>query len=114
MASMDDTEMDNENENDVSVGVYSNVVTGPSGATTGSLSTYNPDFEVTNPSIDLDMYVSGYTGLMRINRLVFLAEHCPTLRIDALRLAINYIMETYNTNLYMSVHKQLTDAYNSL
>ena len=75
---------------------------------------YNTDFEINNSSIDLDTYASGFTGLMRISRLVFLAEHCPTIRIDALKLAINYVLETYNTQLYTSIHKQLTEAYNRL
>lgn len=75
---------------------------------------YNTDFEINNSSIDLDTYASGFTGLMRISRLVFLAEHCPTIRIDALKLAINYVLETYNTQLYISIHKQLTEAYNRL
>jgi hypothetical protein len=106
---IDDTDMDNENENNIS----GNNLTGNPGISNGALiNNYNPDFEVNNSSIDLDTYSSGFTGLMRINRLIFLADHCPLIRIDALRLAINFVMETYNTQLYLSIHKQLTDAYN--
>lgn len=106
---IDETDMDNENENNIS----GNNLTGLSASTANSIA-YNPDFEINNSSIDLDMYVSGFTGLMRINRLIFLAEHCPLLRLDALRLALNYVMETYNTQLYISIHKQLTDAFSKL
>lgn len=106
MVSIDDAEMDTENENNLSINTSSLQVT------SSLIHTYDPNFEINNSSIDLDMYVSGYTGLMRIYRLIFLAEHCPTLRIDALKLALNYIMETHNTQMYNSVHKQLTDAAN--
>lgn len=106
--SIDDTEMENENDNNLSGMNTSSTQVGP------LCQTYNPDFEINNSSIDLDMYVSGYTGLIRINRLIFLAEHCPLLRIDALKLALNYVLETYNTQLYVSIHKQLSDAFNKL
>ena len=101
-AAIDDADMDNDNENNISG-------TNLMGNGFSSVS-YNPDFEVNNGSIDLDTYISGFTGLMRINRLVFLAEHCPTIRVDALRLALSYVMETYNSQLYIIIHKQLTEA----
>jgi hypothetical protein len=108
IASIDDTDMDNENENNIS---GSNLM----GNTIAVANVqYNPEFEINNTSIDLDMYISGFTGLMRINRLVFLAEHCPLIRIDALRLALNYVMETFNTQLYSSIFKQYTDAFSKL
>ncbi len=108
IASIDDTDMDNENENNISgSNLMGNLITGANVQ-------YNPEFEINNASIDLDMYISGFTGLMRINRLVFLAEHCPSIRIDALRLALNYVMETFNTQLYSSIYKQYTDAFSKL
>jgi COP9 signalosome complex subunit 1 len=105
------TSMDEENDNENYTGSNNFSMMNISA---NSNAYYNPDFEINNPSIDLDVYVSGFIGLMRINRLLFLAEHCPLLRIDALRLALNYIMETYNTQLYISVHKQITDAFSKL
>ena len=107
IASIDDADMDNENENNIS---GNNLLSNGFSAVTNV--SYNPDFEINNSSIDLDTYITGFTGLMRINRLVFLAEHCPTLRVEALRLALNYVMETYNTQLYILIHKQLTEAFN--
>ncbi len=104
---IDEVDMENENQpeiNNYSMMNFFSTLADP----------YNPDFEINNPSIDLDVYVSGFTGLMRIKRLIFLAEHCPLLRIDALRLSLNYIMETYNTQLYITVHKQMTDAFSKL
>lgn len=106
IGSIDDAEMDTENENNLSINA-SNQPASPS-----LVQSYNPNFEVNNSSVDLDTYVSGYTGLMRIFRLIFLADHCPPLRIDALKLALNYLMETHNTQMYVSVHKQLSDVAN--
>jgi len=106
----DDAEMDNENDNNTS-GILN--ITGSSQSNMEIIN-YNTEFEIRNSSIDLETYSSGFTGLMRINRLVFLAEHCPTIRIDALKLAINFVLETFNVQLYISIHKQLTEAYNKL
>ena len=108
----DDAEMDNDNENNISGNAMLS-----NGNANGALSisaAYNPDFEVNNSSIDLETYSSGFTGLMRINRLVFLAEHCPPLRIEALKMALGFVMETFNTQYYSIIHKQLADAYNKM
>jgi COP9 signalosome complex subunit 1 len=104
---IDDAEMDNENENNIS---------GTSLTTAGFNSNvpYNTDFEINNSTVDIEFYISGFTGLMRINRLLFLAEHCPPLRIEALRLGLNYIMERFDTQLYSTTYKQLADAYSKL
>ena len=109
-ANNDDAEMDNDNENNIS----GNALLSNGNGAFSAASAYNPDFEVNNTSIDLEMYSSGFTGLMRINRLVFLAEHCPPLRIEALKMALGYVMETFNTQYYSTIHKQLVDAYNKM
>lgn len=106
MHTIDDTDMDNDNDTSI------NLTSGNPNASIGENLSYNVDFEINNSSIDLDTYCAGFTGLMRIHRLVFLAEHCPPIRVDALKLAITHLLETYNTQLYTSIHKQLTDAYN--
>lgn len=111
MHAIDDTDMENENENNVSGLLYNTSGQGAHGLNVDNFS-YNVDFEINSPAIDLDMYIAGFTGLVRISRLVFLAEHCPTIRVDALKLAVNYVLETFNTQLYTSIHKQLTEAYN--
>lgn len=38
-------------------------------------------YNIENPSIDLEAYVQGYTGLAAIFRLRFIAHHCPVLRV---------------------------------
>ena len=46
------------------------------------------DFTVDNPNFDLETYASSYAGFAKIKRLVFIARHCPTLRVDSLKYGI--------------------------
>lgn len=62
---------------------------------------------VENPTLDLEAYANSYTGLARLYRLMYIADHCPTLRVEALKMAISYVMQTYNVNLYQQLHKKL-------
>ena len=48
-------------------------------------STPTADFTVNNPEFDLDSYASSYSGLAKIRRLMFIAKHCPNLRVDSLK-----------------------------
>jgi len=67
-------------------------------------------YNIENPSIDLESYALGYTGLAAIYRLRFIAHHCPILRVEALKLAISNVMNTHNTALYSELHKKLVAA----
>lgn len=68
-------------------------------------------FNVENASLDLESYAASYTGLSKIQRLLFVANHCPALQIEALKLALAYVKEnTFNTNMYTQIHAKLTDA----
>lgn len=58
----------------------------------------------------MEQYAAQYSGLARLNRLMFIADHCPSLRIEALRMALNYVLTTYNTNLYGIIHRKLQEA----
>lgn len=70
-------------------------------------------YTVENPSIDLESYANSYTGLARLYRLIFIADHCPSLRLEALKMAINYVMSTYNVTLYQHLHKKVAQAATS-
>ncbi|XP_026480669.1 COP9 signalosome complex subunit 1-like isoform X2 [Ctenocephalides felis] len=65
---------------------------------------------VENPTLDLDAYASSYTGLARLHRLIYIADHCPSLRQEALKMALMYVMTTYNINLYQHLHKKLAET----
>ncbi|XP_052069761.1 COP9 signalosome complex subunit 1-like isoform X1 [Mytilus californianus] len=70
-------------------------------------------FVVENSSIDLEQYASQYSGLAKLNRLLFISDHCPPLKVEALRMALSYVLTTYNTNLYQQVHRKLQEAVSS-
>lgn len=59
---------------------------------------------------DLEAYVNNYNGLARIYRLIYIADHCPKLRSDALRLAISHVIKTMNVNLYQTLHQKLQQS----
>lgn len=64
---------------------------------------------VENPSLDLEVYASSYTGLAKLYRLMYIIDHCPSLRLEALKMAISYVMTTYNVNLYQVLHQKLAE-----
>ena len=77
----------------------------------GSTDTPYTNFMVENASLDLDSYANSYLGLARINRLLFIADHCIQLRTEALRMALNYVKEsTYNVNSYTQIYRKLADS----
>lgn len=60
---------------------------------------------------DLEQYANAFTGMARINRMLFVADHCPSLRIDALLMALNYIKQhTHNVGMYQAVYQRLQTA----
>lgn len=59
---------------------------------------------------DLEQYASSYSGLMRIERLQFIADHCPQLRIEALKMALSFVQRTFNVDVYEEIHRKLTEA----
>ncbi|KAK0168722.1 hypothetical protein PV327_002496 [Microctonus hyperodae] len=65
---------------------------------------------VENPTLDLEVYANSYTGLAKLYRLIYIADHCPSLRIEALKMAITHVMTTYNVSLYQVLHKKLLHA----
>lgn len=72
--------------------------------------TEEESYVVENPSLDLEAYASSYTGLARLYRLIYVAEYCPSLRIDALKMALAYVTGTYNVTLYQQLHQRLAEA----
>ncbi|XP_026180165.1 COP9 signalosome complex subunit 1 isoform X2 [Mastacembelus armatus] len=68
------------------------------------------NYIVENPTLDLEQYASSYSGLMRIERLQFIAEHCPQLRVEALKMALTFVQRTFNVDTYEEIHRKLTEA----
>lgn len=71
-------------------------------------------YEVDIDSFDLEAYANNYTGLARIYRLMYIANHCPKLRSDALRLSISHVTTTMNVNLYQVLHQKLQQCHGNV
>lgn len=67
-------------------------------------------YVVENPTLDLEVYSNSYNGLAKLYRLIYIINHCPSLRLEALKMAISYVMTTYNVNLYQMLHQKLTEV----
>ena len=50
-------------------------------------------YTVENPSLDLEACSNAYTGLAKLHRLQFIADHCPCYTVDALKLAIRWVFK---------------------
>ncbi|XP_071370671.1 COP9 signalosome complex subunit 1-like isoform X4 [Centroberyx affinis] len=68
------------------------------------------NYVVENPTLDLEQYGTSYSGLMRIERLQFTADHCPQLRVEALKMALTFVQRTFNVDSYEEIHRKLTEA----
>ena len=76
----------------------------------GRLKNEDTFHNIMNPNVDLESYAQQYKGLARIQRLSYIARHCPALRAEALKLAIFYVKTTHNTSLYIELERQLCIA----
>jgi len=63
----------------------------------------NYQINISSTNFELETITSSYTGLMRIYRLLYIADHCPTLRNEAIFASLKYIQETHLTSLYKQV-----------
>ncbi|CAH8864767.1 unnamed protein product [Trichobilharzia szidati] len=63
--------------------------------------------------IDLATYIANYQGYIHYQRLFFIAQRCPSLRVTALRLAHDYIKKsTLDTSAYNRVFLMLAEQTN--
>ncbi len=63
----------------------------------------NYQVDISSTNFELETITSSYTGLVRIYRLLYIAEHCPILRHEALLATLRYIQETHFISLYKQV-----------
>lgn len=68
------------------------------------------DFTVDPPNFDLEGYANSYEGLAKVRRLMFVAKHCPSLQVDALRRALRTVELTHNMTLYTDIRRRLHQA----
>lgn len=67
-------------------------------------------YVVENTTLDLEAYASSYTGLAKLYRLIYIADHCLALRIESLKMALTFVQTTYNVNMYQQIHRKLQEA----
>ena len=48
--------------------------------------------------------------MAKLYRLMYIADHCPVLRIEALKMAVAAVQETFNVNLYQQLHRKMQEA----
>ncbi|KAJ3020784.1 COP9 signalosome complex subunit 1 [Thoreauomyces humboldtii] len=65
---------------------------------------------VNEPTLELDTYIGNYSGHTKVDRLVFIAERCPPLSIEAYRLALVEIRTDLNVGQYGKVLGKLNAA----
>ncbi|XP_039255514.1 COP9 signalosome complex subunit 1-like isoform X1 [Styela clava] len=68
------------------------------------------NFIVENPTLDLEMYTANYSGLMKTERLLFIAKHAPSLKVEAYRMALAHVQKSFNVGLYHNIHEMLAQA----
>ncbi|CAL8100263.1 unnamed protein product [Orchesella dallaii] len=67
-------------------------------------------FTVENPTLDLESYINSYNGMAKLLRLIHIADHCPSLKVEALKMAINHVQGTFNVAMYQQLHKKLRET----
>jgi len=65
---------------------------------------------VTDSPLDLEAVCQSYSGSTLLYRLLFIAERCVPLSVEALRLALTHVQKTLNVALYQKVHARLLQA----
>ena len=75
-----------------------------------SQSSMDHDFIVESTTLELDYFSLNFAGLSKLRRLLFIANHCPSLELDALKLAHDNVKQTFNTKLYAQIVTRLGEA----
>jgi len=70
----------------------------------------NINFTIENCELDLESLASSYKGFTKVQRLLFIAKHAPSIAVDAYKLAISAIQETQNIRLYKEVYTKYKTA----
>ena len=58
----------------------------------------------------MESYAASYQGMAKLSRLVYIADRCPSMRIDALKMAIVAVQDTFNVSMYQLMHRKLQEA----
>lgn len=87
---------------------------GNSGDTNRSPYEGNYQIDISKTNFELETITSSYTGLMRIYRLLYIADHCPALRNEAIFTSLKYMQETHLTTFYKQVKSKKERKFSSM
>ena len=62
------------------------------------------DFIIDRPILDIEAYAAQFEGVARLQRLLFIADHCPPLRRDAFILCLSSLRNANSRNLRVYEH----------
>ncbi|KRY84484.1 COP9 signalosome complex subunit 1 [Trichinella pseudospiralis] len=65
--------------------------------------------EVYLERFDLEEYIKVFSGYAELHRILFIASRCPSLRAQAMLLALQKVKPTSNYHLYSVIHGKLTE-----
>ena len=65
----------------------------------------NHQVDISSTNFDIEMVVSSYTGLVRIYRLLYIADHCDMLRQESFLQILKLIESTHLISLYTKVRR---------
>ncbi|KAK4468680.1 hypothetical protein MN116_007863 [Schistosoma mekongi] len=80
-----------------------------------SSSNASTEYETVDDEVQIDLanYISNYQGYIYYQRLFFIAQRCPSLRVTALRLAHDYIKKsTLDSSAYNKIFLMLAEQAN--
>ncbi|TPX48081.1 hypothetical protein SeLEV6574_g02253 [Synchytrium endobioticum] len=84
--------------------------TGPSAISDNKAKRQRQRLQVNHTSFDLDA-LNSYAGHAKVERLIFIAERCPPLQIEAYRLAAQHLKaDSMNVARYVLVTNRLNEA----
>lgn len=101
----------NNNNNNQPMETQTNVIDTSNGnnsnerTTSNAVRSYEGNYQVdiSATTFDVETITLSYNGLMRIYRLIYVAEHCAALRQEALLASLRYIQGTHFVTLYKQI-----------
>ena len=90
----------NNNNNNVN---YNYSISNTNGFSTRLSYEGNYQVDISSTNFEFETIISSYTDLMRIYRLLYIADHCVSLRKEVLLTSLKCLHETHFISLYKQV-----------
>ncbi|KAM9967382.1 hypothetical protein ACTFIW_001466 [Dictyostelium discoideum] len=73
------------------------------GSSSSSSSNNNNNNNSISNEFDLETYINNYSGFTKIHRLIFIADNCKPLEVEAYNMALKEVQKTPNLELYNTI-----------